>query len=120
MSMMSFNAYAYDCCLDGIYYVLDKENNEAKVTFKEYEYEHPSGYDGKSKIVIPSSITYNNKKYSVTSIGPSAFEDCTSLTFVTIPNSVTSIDRNAFHECSWLAFRLKVRNAAPASGLLPC
>ena len=39
---------------------------------------------------------------SVTSIGSSAFEYCSSLTSVTIPNSVTSIGSSAFFYCSSL------------------
>ena len=39
---------------------------------------------------------------SVTSIGNSAFEDCTSLTSVTIPDSVTTIGNWAFLDCTSL------------------
>lgn len=39
---------------------------------------------------------------SVTSIGYSAFENCSGLTSVTIPNSVTSIGEYAFKDCSGL------------------
>ena len=39
---------------------------------------------------------------SVTSIGSSAFSDCTGLTSLTIPNSVTSIGEGAFLGCSGL------------------
>ena len=39
---------------------------------------------------------------SVTSIGSSAFEDCSGLTSITIPNSVTSIGEWAFIGCSSL------------------
>ena len=39
---------------------------------------------------------------SVTSIGDSAFMDCSGLTSVTIPNSVTSIGYEAFYYCSGL------------------
>ena len=38
----------------------------------------------------------------VTSIGDSAFRECSALTEITIPNSVTSIDGSAFRECSAL------------------
>ena len=39
---------------------------------------------------------------SVTSIGYSAFSNCTDLTSITIPNSVTSIGDDAFHGCEGL------------------
>ena len=39
---------------------------------------------------------------SVTSIGESAFDNCTELTSVTIPNSVTSIGYRAFDDCTGL------------------
>jgi hypothetical protein len=41
-------------------------------------------------------------KTNVTSIGGSAFRDCTGLTSVTIPNSVTSIGSSAFNGCTGL------------------
>ena len=44
-------------------------------------------------IVIPNSVT---------SIGESAFAECSSLTSVTIPNSVASIGDYAFYDCSGL------------------
>ena len=46
-----------------------------------------------------TSVTIPN---SVTSIGNSAFSDCSSLTSVTIPNSVTSIGDEAFYYCTSL------------------
>ena len=43
-----------------------------------------------------------SKSYSVTSIGSSAFDECTSLTSVSIPNSITSIGWSAFGGCKSL------------------
>ena len=51
---------------------------------------------------IPEMITLDNINYSVTSIGSSAFENCTSLTSITIPNSVTIIGISAFQNCTSL------------------
>ena len=84
--------------VDGLYYYLDTDNHQAQVTYKTYK---PYGlYTG--SITIPSSITYDDISYDVTSIGSSVFEGCSSLTSITIPNSVTSIGGSAFYGCSGL------------------
>ena len=51
---------------------------------------------------ILSSIEFEGNTYPVTSIGGSAFYNCSSLTSITIPNSVTSIGGYAFRNCSSL------------------
>ena len=55
-----------------------------------------------TKVIIPATITRDGKTYKVTAIEESAFEDCTSLTSITIPESVTSIGESAFSGCSKL------------------
>ena len=57
------------------------------------------GYSAFSDCTSLTSITIPN---SVTSIGASAFSGCTSLTSITIPNSVTSIGASAFSGCTSL------------------
>ena len=54
-----------------------------------------------SETTVTSVIFANNN--SVTSIGDSAFQDCSSLPSITIPNSVTSIGQEAFRDCDILA-----------------
>ena len=73
VSMMGMNAYSYDACIDGIYYNFNGDN--AIVT-----HQHPtnSSNDYKGAVVIPSSVHYNSKDYSVTSIDEDAFKNCNS------------------------------------------
>lgn len=55
-------------------------------------------------VTIPASVSYKGKTYSVTRIADEAFENCSSLTSVTIPNSITSIGNDAFSNCRVLRF----------------
>ena len=87
----SISASAYDVEVDGIYY--DISGTTATVM---------PGKEYSGDVVIPESITFENSKYSVTSIGDKAFSGCSGLTSITIPNSVTSIVGYAFERCSGL------------------
>ncbi len=80
--------------IDGIYYNLNAESKTAEVT------KNPNKYSG--EVLIPTSVTYEEQTYSVTSIGYAVFRDCSDLTSITIPNSVTSIPGSAFSGCSSL------------------
>ena len=86
-------ASAYDFEVDGIYYNI--LGSDAEVAWGSPKY---SG-----SVVIPSTVTYSDKTYSVTRIGVRAFEECSGLTSITIPNSVKSIGKEAFHYCISLA-----------------
>ena len=55
------------------------------------------GFSAFNECTSLTSITIPD---SVTSIGDFAFYDCTSLTSITIPNSVTNIGSNAFGHCT--------------------
>lgn len=99
ISMVGAKAYAYDAKVGNIYY--NFSGSEAEVTHIYspettlfYNSDHYTG-----NVVIPPSVTYDNKTYSVTSIGNYAFVCCTSLTGVTIPNTVSEIGIGAFMGC---------------------
>ena len=91
-------ASAYDAYIDGMYYNI--KGDEATVTYRGNYYGSYSDYYG--SVVIPSSVTYQGKTYTVTSIGGNAFSGSTHLTSITIPNSVTSIGSYAFRNCTSL------------------
>ncbi len=95
-------ARAYDACIDGIYY--NFSGDAAEVTYKRYQSSSPfyiSDYSG--DIVIPESVTYSGKSYSVKSVGDGAFYKCSGLISCTIPDCVTSIRKDAFSGCSSLS-----------------
>ena len=95
-------ASAHDFKVDGIYYNITSYSDlTVEVTYQGDSYDaYSNEYSG--AVAIPSTVTYNNKTYSVTSIGKLAFYGCRSLTTITIPEGVTSIGNNAFYGCSSL------------------
>ena len=105
MSMVGINAFAYDIAVknaDGvtIYYNYYNEGKELEVTYlnsDHYYQDNGNAYEG--NVFIPEEVTYMNRTRKVTSIGGSAFRECSSLTSVSIPNSVTSIGTSAFYNC---------------------
>ena len=91
--------WAYDFQSGDLYYNITSDTT-VDVT---YQYKWSSdNYAGLTTATIPETVTYNGTTYSVTSIGSYAFDNCSSLTSITIPNSVTSIGSGAFFGCSSL------------------
>ena len=88
------NTFAIRFEIDGIWYSINADNISATVTY--------CNTSLSGNISIPSTVTYENKVYSVTSIGDYAFKSCRGLTKMTIPNSMTSIGYEAFRDCDGL------------------
>ena len=89
---------AYDFTVDGLYYnIVSLEDLTCEITYGDIVDEYHGTYSG--DIVIPETVTYNNKTLTVVKIGEYAFYYCSELSSVTIPNTVTYIDSNAFVEC---------------------
>ena len=100
--LCSISARAYDFKVNGIYYdITSSLNLKVEVTYEYYC--KPSFYSPYAgEVVIPETVEYNDKTYSVTSIGRSAFRGRSGLTSITIPNSITRIGNYAFEGCSGL------------------
>ena len=98
LGMPGVEALAYDIAVNNaddvtIYYNYVDNSTALEVT-------HNGGRPGssyKGDVVIPQSVNYGGKNYSVTSIGMGAFYMCSGVTSVTIPSSVTSIGEEAFY-----------------------
>ncbi|MBR7051543.1 MAG: leucine-rich repeat domain-containing protein [Bacteroidaceae bacterium] len=95
--LMTTLSWAYDFEVDGICYNINSDGTSVTVTYK------GTGDKYSGAVVIPETVTYSSKVYSVTIIGPNAFSDCPSLTSVTIPEGVKLIGGRAFSYCSSLA-----------------
>lgn len=90
------NVFAYDFSAVNDYgvtiYYAKNANNTVSVCGGKYS----------GSVAIPSTVSYLNEIYTVTSIGYGSFHGCEDLTEVLIPNSVTTIGGYAFEDCSSL------------------
>ncbi|MBQ6190295.1 MAG: Ig-like domain-containing protein, partial [Bacteroidaceae bacterium] len=101
MSMVTYVSSAYDAEVNGIFY--DLSTLEATVTYKQYKNGiNYSNYVG--DIVIPETIFYEGRNYTVVAIGERAFCMCEGLTSVILPPTIVSIGKSAFAWCSTLKF----------------
>ena len=83
----------YDKIVDGICYKII--GDEAMVTAHDSNEEWNTRYYS-GKIVIPATITYNNKVIPVTTIGRKAFFQCHNVTEVYLGDNITTIQSEAF------------------------
>lgn len=89
---------AYDFTVDGLYYnIVSLEDLTCEITYGDKVDEYHGTYSG--DIVIPETVTYNNKTLTVVKIGENAFYYCSELSSVIIPQTVTYIGSLAFIGC---------------------
>ena len=118
IASLASTASAYDFMEGGLAYKINSDGNSVTVTYQQApSHPHPTYSNASGSLTIPSSVTYNGKNYSVTSIGNSAFFNCSGFTgSLTIPNSVTSIGRFAFEGCSGFTGSLNIPNSVTSIG----
>ena len=113
-------ALAYSFVVKGIYYDINGE--EAIVTYKRYFTEYGNPYyetDCSGDIIIPETVNYDGKTYTVTAIGANAFYSRNSsyaITSISIPNTVISIGKNAFYNCRGLKY-ITIPNSVTSIGI---
>lgn len=95
-------ASAYHIVVDSIYYNFTSDST-LEVT---YFYVQGNYIYYRGDIVIPASVTYEGKKYAVTSVGKFAFFKTDSLWSVSLPTSIRHIDDDAFLSSSIVTMKL--------------
>lgn len=95
VSLLSVNS---SCLVDvnRLSYFVDDENSCARVVGLSQNSDASLNEFSKNPIRIESSIPYDGKNYSVTSIDDSCFEGCSDLTSIVIPNSIEKIGARSF------------------------
>lgn len=92
--VLGLSSFAYDFEVDGICYnITSASQRKVEVTYKDKAFNYNS-YSG--DIVVPETVIYEGKEYTVTSIGEYAFNTNHELTSVTLPKSIVSIGESAF------------------------
>lgn len=93
------SAVAYDFKAGGLAYNINPDGESVTLTYERQSSPRYSNASG--SLVIPSSVQYSGKTYTVSAVGEYAFYGCSGFTgTLAIPNSVTSIGTSAFSNCS--------------------
>ncbi len=95
VSIMTGEALGQTTINDGtLYYkITNTTKKTVEVVFNE-------NYLNMTSVTIPSSVTYKNEKYSVSTIGKKAFYKSKSLIEVSIPKTIITVGDSAFAECN--------------------
>ena len=96
LSLCNLPMNAYDFMVNGIAYNINTDQTSVSVTY-EVKSSGPSYLEQpEGTLVIPATISYNNKNYLVTAIGPYSFQQCTKITSVTLSSNSLDINDYAF------------------------
>lgn len=108
---------ASDTAVDGIYYNFDEATLTAKVTYRgaedDWMYDTTGDLAYVGDLVIPASVTYNDKVYTVVGLDADALINSKKLLTLSLPATVTSIGDRAFTLCNALQ-SITVDTANPA------
>ena len=108
--LLTGKCIAYDFTVNGINYNKQSNGTSATVTFNIAQL-----YSG--AVVIPETVAYDGKTYTVDSIGESAFSMSTKMTSVKIPNTIKVIGKEAFYLCEGLT-SIEIPNSVKYIGFL--
>lgn len=103
--LCSLSAWAYEPSVYErlyIFNILDDNSVELSTNFIDEDNSWLGKEDISGDIVIPETVIYMGKEYTVTRIADIAYARRDQITSVTIPNTVTEIGEDAFSGCTSL------------------
>ena len=83
-------------CIDGVYYTIDSENGTASVTYQYFDDVRNYADLRRDLLVIPATITVDDKEYEVTTVADGAFANCKNIKILVLPEGLTRIGDSAF------------------------
>ncbi len=100
--LLPLSASAYDFMVDGLCYSINSDGSSVSVANSNGA-DYSNSYPGLTEVTVPSSVYYGGKTYKVTSMGSSAFYNCTTLKSISLPNTISTIEKDAFAHCASLS-----------------
>ena len=99
MAFAAFSAWSNPTVnIGALHYKIDKSNGTAAVTYNfdasGFNYTQLSG-----NVSVPAAISVDGAEYTVTSVGPCAFESTMEITGIVLPETIMNIGTNAFYDC---------------------
>lgn len=88
------NVYAYDFEVDGFFY------NITSLQDLTVELTHNGECSYEGVIVIPETVTYSGRTFTVTRLGDNTFANCGAITSISIPHTITTMGAFVFWYCS--------------------
>ena len=108
----NIEARAYDFCVSNVYYKITGDN-EVCITYKDENY---NSYNNITFYFI-STVSYGGKNYIITSIGESAFKNCTQIEELSFSSSaIKRIENESFKGCSKISGIVKTPEALRSIG----
>lgn len=92
-------AFAQRVLIGNVYYNLTQADKTAAICKQSSD---STNYAGVTSLYVPPIVIYQGTRYTVTRVDAHAFDNCASLTAITLPNSLLHIQEYAFANCTAL------------------